>query len=157
MTKRFKLWLTACFALAAALLAGGIVYTSLTAAENSRYVYTQAEITEINSVENADGTYDITGVTIRYETEKGTVGVLLEKGLPAELKTGAEISVRYLKTDPAKPSTQRTDWFSPAFLIALGVMYSAIGAAMLLVRKRAGHYAMTNPAPAPADEDEPAE
>lgn len=127
--------------LAVLQIVGGCVYTAWTVKDEQRYTYVDCVIDGIDSVQDGDN-YKIESVTVSYFMDGASVSAILVD-YPAKIELGATLSGRYAE-NPTEVSCKTTDWFTPIFLICLGVAY-AIGAAVAFVlRKKMGLYAIVD-------------
>ncbi len=140
MKKELKtLWLVIAV-LAVLQIFGGSVYTAMTAAKERDYTYVDCTIVSVQSTQDGD-TVQIQSVTVTYlNTEGNTVTAQLQD-LPERFSVGETFRGRY-ENDPEKISAEKTDWFTPIFLIVLGAAYGLFDVAAWLLRKKMGLYAL---------------
>lgn len=132
--------------LAVLQIVGGTIYLSFTAVDDKKYTTVECTIhsvvftkTEDDEEEGTSGTID--KVIVTYQNEQGdTIEAELED-YPASFSIGSVFEGRY-KDDPYKITLEETDWFTPSFMLAMGIAY-AIGTSVLFaMRKRMGWYAL---------------
>lgn len=151
MKKELKtLWITVAV-LAVLQIIGGSVYTTMTAVQEKKFTYVDCTVIAVQSTRNED-TVTIEGVTVSYRNGEGDTVIAQMTDYPSSFEIGSVFRGRYLN-DPEAVSAQVTDWFTPVFLIVLGVGYGLIDVAALLLRKKMGLYALRDY----VAEDEPGE
>lgn len=121
---------------------GGSIYTLHTAEQEKRYTYVACTIEEIRTKQDGDSLI-VEGITVSYRADDGSTVTAQMVDFPPRFSEGDTLQGRYVD-DPLKISAQQTDWFTPVFLIVLGVAYAAFDVAALLLRKKLGLYALQN-------------
>lgn len=128
--------------LAVAQITGGIVYTVLTAENEARYTYVEATVKDVETEKGEDDSVTVKSITVTYIGADGEVEATM-KDFPSKFSIGTTFTARY-DEDPTLLSTESTDWFTPIFLIILGVLYALGDAIALLNRKNIGLYALSD-------------
>lgn len=143
MRKELKTLWIAVAVLAVLQILGGIAYTAYTASEDSRYTYVDCTVISVNTHDGEDGALIVDGIIVSYVDENGNTVIAEMEDFPSSFSEGSLIGGRF-SDDPKKISTARTDWFTPVFLIILGLFYALIDAVALIFRKKAGLYALVD-------------
>lgn len=127
--------------LAVLQIIGGSVYTAWTVDNERRYTYVDCVIVDITAVADGDS-YTVEAVLVEYEADGKTVSAKLVD-YPSKMEIGTTVHGRYDQS-VQEISCKTTDWFTPIFLLCLGVAY-AIGAALAFVfRKKMGLYVIVD-------------
>lgn len=119
---------------------GGIAYTAMTAAKERNFTYVDCTVVSVQSTQD-DDTVHIQGVTVTYLDREGNTVTAQLQDIPERFAVGETLQGRY-EDDPLKISTEKTDWFTPVFLIVLGTAYGLFDVAAWLLRKKMGLYAL---------------
>lgn len=140
MKKELKTIWIAVAVLALAQIIGGCIFTARTAAAEHSYTYVDCTVVSVRSTQEGD-TVTVTGITVSYPDQEGKTVEAQMADFPTKFSVGSKFRGRY-QQDPQIVSAQQTDWFTPVFLIVLGVAYALGDLAVLLLRKKMGLYAL---------------
>lgn len=140
MKKELKTIWVVVAVLAVLQILGGSVYTAMTATKERSFTYVDCTVVSVQSTQD-EGTVQIQGVTVTYLDGKGNTVTAQLQDLPERFAVGESIRGRY-DDDPLKISTEKTDWFTPVFLIVLGTAYGLFDVVAWLLRKKMGLYAL---------------
>ncbi len=138
--------------LAVLLIAGGIAYTVLTAEKESAYTYVEATVKEVET-EPSDDAVTIKKVTVTYTGADGEEVTAVMEDFPEKFSVGSTFTARY-SVDPLTLSAEKTDWFTPIFMLVLGVAYALGDAIAFFNRKKFGLYALSDGGGDVATEDD---
>lgn len=147
MKKQLKTIFIILIVLAVLQIVGGVVYLSFTAVEDASYTTVECTIhsvvftkTEKQEEQEEQGTID--KVIVTYQNAQGETIQAELSDYPASFSIGSVFEGRYKSEEPTKITMEETDWFTPSFMLCVGVLY-AIGATLLFVfRKKLGMYAL---------------
>ncbi len=154
MKKEFRTLWIAVAVLAVLQLVGGGVYTAWTAHCEKQYTYVTCTVISVSSSkQEGDDAVTIDGITVSYVNEQGETVVAEMEDFPSSFAVGESFSGRY-SDDPTRISAKQTDWFTPVFLIVLGMGYALFDILTFIFRKKMGLYAMVSPAEELSDDEE---
>lgn len=144
MKKQIKALFIVLIVLSVLQIVGGIVYLSFTAVNDKLYTEVVCTISEVNTITNEeDESVTVESVIVTYVNGNGESVEATLESFPSSFSVGTKLDGRY-KDDPHSISLEKTNWFLPSFMLALGIAY-AIGAVVFYVsRKRMGLYALEN-------------
>lgn len=152
MKKEMKtLWIVVAV-LAVLQIIGGSVYTAMTAIRERDFTYVDCTIVSVQTTQEGD-TVQVNGVTVTYTDAAGKTVTAEMLDFPERFSVGQTFRGRY-ENDPRKISAEKTDWFTPVFLIVLGAAYGLFDVAALLLRKKMGLYALADISENPSPEEE---
>ncbi len=143
MKKQYKTLLIIIAVLAVLQIVGGIVYTSIVGAQEKEYTYVTCTVVKVETEQQEDESYLVTGITVTYENDKGETITATMQDFPSSFAEGKSFEARY-KDNPLSLSAEKTDWFTPVFLLCLGVCYAIGAIVMYAMRKKMGLYALDN-------------
>lgn len=143
MKKQYKTLLIIVTVLAVLQIIGGIVYTSIVGVQEKEYTYVTCTVVEVETEQQEDESYIVKGITVTYENDKGEAVTATMQDFPSSFAEGKSFEARY-KDNPLSLSAQKTDWFTPVFLLCLGVCYAIGAIVMFAMRKKMGLYALDN-------------
>lgn len=126
--------------LAVLQIAGGSYFTLRTALYEKNYTYVDCTVVSVQSIQEEDS-LQVQGITVSYVNEAGETVLAQMEDFPSTFSVGSTFRGRY-EQDPYRLSAQETDWFTPVFLVVLGLVYGLGGLGALLLRKKMGLYAM---------------
>lgn len=151
MKKRIKALFVLLVVLAVLQTVGGIVYLSFTAAEDKLYTDVVCTITEVKTTvvepeedgEESEGeTVTIDSITVTYQNENGEEVVATLADYPSSFQgVGTVLNGRY-KDNPTSITLVQTDWFTPSFVLVMGIAYAVGTTVLFAMRKRMGWYAL---------------
>lgn len=140
MKKELKtLWIVVAV-LAVLQIVGGCIYTGWTVAKDRTYTYVDCTVVSVQSTKK-DDIVTIDAVIVSYVNEQGQTVLAQMADFPASFAESSTFRGRYLD-DPLTLSAQQTDWFTPVFLLILGLAYALFDLGALLLRKKMGLYAL---------------
>lgn len=128
--------------LAVAQITGGIVYTVMTAKQEARYTYVEATVKEVEIVSGENDSVTVNSITVTYIGADGEREAKM-KNFPSKFSVGTTFTARY-DDDPTLLSIESTDWFTPIFLIVLGLLYALGDIIALVNKKNIGLYALSD-------------
>lgn len=140
MKRDFKILCTAVAVLAVLQIVCGAAYTVYTVKEDSSYTYVECTVLEVKTSQE-DEAVKVEEITVSYMNEEGRSVVARMADFPERFSVGSVFTGRY-RDDPMSISAQKTDFFTPVFLIVLGAAYAIADTVFLLMRKKMGFYAM---------------
>lgn len=142
MKKELKtLWIVVAV-LAVLQIVGGCIYTGWTAVKEKTYTYVDCTVMAVQSTINGDSV-TIDGITVSYVNEQGQTVMAQMADFPTSFAEGETFRARY-QDDPLTLSVRQTDWFTPVFLLILGLAYALFDLGALLLRKKMGLYALVD-------------
>lgn len=142
MKKELKtLWIVVAV-LAVLQIVGGSVYTGWTAVKEKTHTYVDCTVMAVQSTTDGDSV-TIDGITVSYVNGEGQTVVAQMADFPTSFAEGYTFRARY-QDDPLTLSVQQTDWFTPVFLLILGLAYGLLDLLALLLRKKMGLYALVD-------------
>ncbi len=149
MRKDFLTIFIAIAILAVLQIVGGTIYTITTAVVESKYTYYDCTIVEIETEKVESDTdseieqYKIKNVKVSYTLADGTEIIANASYYPTPLAVG-DVFVGRVSSDSTSDSvsSETTDWFTPIFMIVLGVVYALIDLLFFVFRKKTGLYAL---------------
>lgn len=155
MRKQYKTLLIILVVLAVLQIIGGIVYTTLTGINEKKYTYVTCTVTDVQTEQNEDETFTVIGIEVSYRGEDGQTVYAQMQDFPSSFQVGESFEARYVD-DPLSLSQEKTDWFTPVFLLVLGIEYAIGAIVMFAMRKKMGLYALQadDNENAPIDEDD---
>ena len=156
MNARLRKLIIIVVVISAVLIIGGVVYTSILGVEANQYSKTTGTISAIATEERGENTFVVKWAIVTYETPQGTKTNKLAGVLPPRLEEGAEVEVRFNKNNPDVVTAEMIDWFPAVFLLVLGVLYAIGGSLVVILRKKAGYYAIVEQTddPTPIEDDD---
>lgn len=135
--------------LAVCQIVGGVVYTVYTARKDASFDYYDCTIVEIETekvetdTEDGEEQFTIKSVKVQYTLSDGTEVEAYATQYPSSLAVGTEFVGRVSRdSNSLDVSAETTDWFTPIFMIALGVVYAIIDLLFFIFRKKTGLYAL---------------
>lgn len=156
MNSRLKKLILIVIVISSVLIVGGVVYTSILGAESNQYSKTMGTISVIETEEKGENIVVVKEASVTYETPQGTKTNKLTGVLPSRLEEGSDLEIRYNKANPDVVTAEMIDWFPAVFLLILGVLYAVGGGLVVILRKKAGYYAIVEQSndPTPLEEDD---
>lgn len=120
-------------------IAGGIVLLVHTAKKEAEYTYVECTVKEVVAEQNGD-TFTVKDLIVTYEEEGETI-IASMADYPKSFAEGSSFTARY-SDDKRLLSAEKTDWFSPALLLCLGIAYAIGDIVALALQKKTGLYAL---------------
>lgn len=142
MKKELKTFWIVVAVLAVLQIIGGCAYTAMTAIKERNFTYVVCTVVSVQTTQDGD-TVQVQEITVNYTDTTGNTVTAEMIDFPERFSVGETFQGRY-ENDPLKISAEKTDWFTPVFLIILGVAYGLFDVAALLLRKKMGLYALAD-------------
>lgn len=158
MKRQLKTILILVIVIAILQIVGGIVYLSLTSAEDKSYTSVECTITDVvshtqTSEDGESETVIIESIIVTYQNANGESVTAKLADYPSSFEVGTVLSGRY-KDDPSTITLEDTDWSTPTLVLVVGVVYGIGAVVLYATRKKMGMYALDSEAADTADEAE---